>query len=232
MTSTDLEPRHPRPAAVVTMSAAERAALWRRRVVEATAGMTDHLVRRHPETAVTEWPHTLSEILAGLPEPGDEDPAAWQRVFFRAQALMEHFLVSRYGLAELQHWARANATVHRRVEPERGGGAADVVTRLAGQAELYGSDYEVTHAGPYRAGITITHCAIWDYRERARARGVPITLESPCQYCTLATSANFTVRGYRAGHRLLDGPDGHGCEWEASAPAGHRPAPPAPGREG
>lgn len=69
--------------------------------------------------------------------------------------------------------------------------------------------------------MTITHCAIWDYREKARRNGVRLTLASPCTYCTEALSANIRAKGYHPAHRLRSGPTGHGCRWEATAP---RPA--------
>ncbi|MFF2043779.1 hypothetical protein ACFVVX_25495 [Kitasatospora sp. NPDC058170] len=202
------------------MPDADRSALWRQRLHEAEAGLTRYLVSRGDELHLTDWFALQSEIFADLPGPGA--PAAeWQRVFFRGQALMERFLVARYGEEVLAAWARSNAEVHREVEPDFGRGAADPIHRIARQAELYGSDYEFDDdAAPSaeRAALTITHCAIWDYREQARRSGVRITLASPCTYCTEALSANIRAKGHRPSHRLHNGPTGHGCRWEACAP--------------
>ncbi|GJF27930.1 hypothetical protein KNE206_06300 [Kitasatospora sp. NE20-6] len=203
-----------------TMPDAERSALWRRRLHEAEAGLTRYLVTRGDELHLTDWFALQSEIFADLPEP-TAPSAAWQRVFFRGQALMERFLVARYGEEVLPAWAASNAEVHRDVEPDHGGGAADPIRRIARQAELYGSDYEFDDDAPpsaEHAALTITHCAIWDYREQARRSGVRITLASPCTYCTEALSANIRAKGHRPAHRLRSGPTGHGCRWEATAP--------------
>ncbi|MFD6416038.1 hypothetical protein [Streptomyces sp. NPDC060194] len=203
------------------MPDADRSALWRQRLHEAEAGLTRYLVSRGDEIRLTEWFALQAEIFADLPEPTDS-PQAWQRIFFRGQALMERFLVARYGEDVLGDWARSNAEVHRDVEPDHGRGAADPVHRIARQAELYGSDYEFDDARPPsadRAALTITHCAIWDYREKARRNGVRLTLASPCTYCTEALSANIRAKGFVPTHRLRSGPTGHGCHWEASAPA-------------
>ncbi|MGK5531493.1 hypothetical protein [Streptomyces sp. URMC 129] len=204
------------------MSDTERSALWRQRLHEAEAGLTRYLVSQGDEVSLTAWFALQAEIFADLPGP-DAPPYAWQRIFFRGQALMERFLVDRYGEQVLADWARANADVHREVEPDHGRGAADPIHRIARQAELYGSDYEFDDAPPAadRAALTITHCAIWDYREQARRNGVRLTLTSPCTYCTEALSANIRAKGYVPAHRLRSGPTGHGCRWEASAP---RPA--------
>ncbi|MFJ6015899.1 hypothetical protein [Streptomyces sp. NPDC092952] len=202
------------------MTPSERAALWRQRLFEAEAGLTRYLTETRGGQDIDDWIVVRSEIFADLPGTGTGAGAdAWQRVFFRAQALMERFLVSRYGHGELAAWARAGAEVHRYVEPGQGRGALDPVLRVARQAELYGSRYRVTEDGAERAELEISHCAIWDYRELARARGVRLTLASPCEYCVHAIGANIAAKGFTARHELTEGPDGPGCVWEATCAA-------------
>ncbi|MFF0739939.1 hypothetical protein ACFYVL_06005 [Streptomyces sp. NPDC004111] len=200
------------------MSPSERAALWRQRLFEAEAGLTRYLTETRGGRDIDDWISVRSEIFHELPTQDAESasPEAWQRVFFRAQALMERFLVSRYGHGELAAWARAGAEVHRWVEPEHGHGALDPVLRIARQAELYGSRYRILADGPERAALEISHCAIWDYRKKAEARGVPLTLASPCEYCVHATGSNIAAKGFTARHELDDGPEGPGCTWEAT----------------
>ncbi|MGW7284398.1 hypothetical protein ACWGH4_02685 [Streptomyces sp. NPDC054847] len=205
-----------------SMTGSERSALWRQRLHEAEAGLTRFLVSLGDEVKLTEWFTLQAELFTDLPEP-EASPQDWQRLFFRGQALMERFLVDHYGEGVLTEWARANAEVHRQVEPDHGRGAADPIHRIARQAELYGSDYELDDDTPpstARAALTITHCAIWDYREKARRSGVRLTLASPCTYCTEALSANIRAKGYHPTHRLRSGPTGHGCRWEATAAHG------------
>lgn len=209
-----------------SMTEAERSALWRQRLHEAESGLTRLLAGRHNPTHLADWFALQSEIFADLPDPRTGTSRDWQRVFFRGQALMERFLVARYGEHALHTWTRAIAEVHRDVEPDHGRGAADPVHRIARQAELYGSDYEfddgLEESGAVRAAVTITRCAIWDYREQARRSGVRLTLASPCTYCTKALSANIRAKGYEPSHSLRTGPTGHGCRWEAVAPAAER----------
>ncbi|MFB8249160.1 hypothetical protein ACFC5X_29510 [Streptomyces sp. NPDC055952] len=206
-----------------TMPEAERSALWRQRLHEAESGLTRLLAGRHNPTHLADWFALQSQIFADLPDPAGGGARDWQRVFFRGQALMERFLVARYGEHALTAWARAIAEVHRDVEPDHGRGAADPVHRIARQAELYGSEYEFDDSSDAeeagRAALTITHCAIWDYREQARRSGVRLTLASPCTYCTKALSENIRAKGYEPSHTLRTGPTGHGCRWEATAPA-------------
>ncbi|KWT63399.1 hypothetical protein ADL21_03025 [Streptomyces albus subsp. albus] len=204
------------PADIVAMSDSERVALWKQRLFEAEAGMTKYLVEQQAGTALGEWIEIQAAIFDDLPPQSPPAPTAWQRIFFRAQALMERFLVSRFGHGELAAWARANAAVHSAVERAGGHGAADAIARVARQAELYGSALQLLHTTPERAELLITHCAIWDYRERARARGVQLTLVSPCEYCTAAISANITARGYRPAFELIEDGDDHGCRWQAT----------------
>ncbi|GLF93040.1 hypothetical protein [Streptomyces yaizuensis] len=207
-----------------SMADAERSALWRRRLHEAEAGLTGLLTSLGDQDELAGWFALQAELFADLPDARSAPASEWQRLFFRGQALMERFLVTRYGESVLADWARANAEVHRRVEPDHGRGAADPLHRVARQAELYGSDYEFDcdderSAGPARhAAVTITHCAIWDYREQARRNGVRLTLASPCTYCTEAIGSNIRAKGYLPTHQLRTGPTGHGCRWEATAP--------------
>ncbi|MET9730933.1 hypothetical protein ABZZ79_09790 [Streptomyces sp. NPDC006458] len=206
------------------MPDAERSSLWRQRLHEAESGLTRLLAARNNNTHLVDWFALQSEIFADLPDAETGTSVAWQRVFFRGQALMERFLVARFGEQALAGWAAAIGEVHREVEPDRGRGAADPVHRIARQAELYGSDYEFDDdpdtGEADRAALTITHCAIWDYREKARRSGVRITLASPCTYCVKALSANIRAKGFEPSHSLRTGPTGHGCRWEASACAG------------
>lgn len=222
----DRLPPEPARSPYRTMSGPERSALWRQRLHEAEAGLTRFLVSLGDQVKLTTWFALQSELFADLPEP-QASPQDWQRVFFRGQALMERFLVDHYGETVLADWARANAEVHREVEPDHGRGAADPIHRIARQAELYGSDYEFDDEvpdSPAHAALNITHCAIWDYREQARRSGVRLTLASPCTYCTEALSSNIRAKGYHPTHRLRSGPTGHGCRWEATAPQTAAPA--------
>ncbi|MFC8507874.1 hypothetical protein ACFU3J_22610 [Streptomyces sp. NPDC057411] len=222
-----------RASVFAAMPDSERAALWRQRLHEAEAGLTRFLVGLGLTADLEGWFGLQSEMFADLPTGSTGSAADWQRIFFRGQALMERFLVARYGEDILAEWAAANAEVHRWVEPDRGGGAADPIRRIARQAELYGSAYEVSadrETGPATtASVDITHCAIWDYREKARSGdGVRLTLASPCTYCTRAMSANVRAKGYQVSYRLSEDRGGHGCRWEATAPGtipGTTPAP-------
>ncbi|GAA0382075.1 hypothetical protein [Streptomyces blastmyceticus] len=209
-------------SAIVAMTDAERAALWRQRLHEAEAGLTRLLVARGAGVDLKTWFGLQAEVFADLPPSSTDEPAEWQRIFFRGQALMERFLVSRYGEDVLADWAASNAEVHRTVEPDRDGGAADPIRRITRQAELYGSEYELDVPQDPElaatASVTITHCAIWDYREKARSSGVRLTLASPCTYCTKSMSANVRAKGYQVSYQLHQDGSGHGCHWRATAP--------------
>ncbi|MGN5831269.1 hypothetical protein, partial [Pseudomonas aeruginosa] len=74
--------------------------------------------------------------------------------------------------------------IYRPLDPARRGDPASGAERLARQAGLYGSRFEVQAEADGLSVVHNRHCAIRDYRYRARARGVPITLESACSYCT------------------------------------------------
>jgi hypothetical protein len=214
------EPRWTRLPQRVEMDDGERAALWRRRLFEAEAGMTRLLAAHADQDVISAWIRTRSEMFGGLPDEVGGGARDWQAIFFRAQALMERFLVARLGHDALRDWAEKNSEVYALVEGGGSNDARDPLTRLAKQAELYGSRYALeddSDAGD--ATLEIEHCAIWDYRQKAAARGVPLTLASPCEFCTKATSALIRAHGCEAEHELLaDNPGGPGCRWRAVAP--------------
>jgi hypothetical protein len=198
-----------------TSDPTERCALWRQRTFEAVAGMTRFIAERGGER-IDDWFTLQTDLFAEVPHSSDE-PERWQRTFFRAQALLERFALGHFGEAGLTAWALANAQIYRDVEPDHHGGPADLASRLARQAALYGSRYEITEARPSSAEVAIRHCSIWDYRERARARQVPITLESPCHWCTQSFAANARAKGQEATVELVEGSDGRGCRWTFTA---------------
>ncbi|WP_127075958.1 hypothetical protein [Rhodomicrobium lacus] len=197
----------------LSVSDIERSQLWQQRLAEAVFGMTVHLIEKREPSVIFDWLAVQSDIFSNLPASGAEDANAWMQIFFRAQALCEKFLIARCGHDELANWTRVNAWVHERLEVGQGGGAADVANRIARQAELYDSEYDLRSTGYAEAEIAISHCAIWDYREKARARGVPITLRSPCEYCTKAIASNAAAKGYQSQYQLISDGTHHGCEW-------------------
>lgn len=159
---------------------------------------------------------TSARIFADLPATDDLRAEAWQAVFFRAQALIEQFIVARPADYRLDDWARATARIYRALEPAGRGDPASAADRLARQAALYGSRFEVQAEADGRAVFHNRHCAIWDYRERARARradhpGVGLHL------CTKLLSAFVTASDCRADWRLYEEPQGHGCVWTITA---------------
>jgi hypothetical protein len=204
----------------IEMTEAEQAALWRQRLFEAEAGMTEFLVRQGAGPYIATWLAAKAGIFADFPEHGCRQVERWQRAFFRAQALCEAFLLANFGEEAIALWVAASANVYRAIECDGAlPPAPDAIRRIARQAECYGSDYDIVAESPVRSEIIIKHCAIWDYRERARAAGIPITLKSPCTYCTKAMSANIRAKGCIPQYALRDREEGHGCCWQALAAA-------------
>src|SRR5882757_8371668 len=80
----------------IAMSDTERAALWQQRLFETEAGLTRYLAAHGSAADVAAWIRLRGDIFADLPADrgphADPDVAGWQRVFFRAQALMERFV--------------------------------------------------------------------------------------------------------------------------------------------
>ncbi|GGX78092.1 hypothetical protein [Streptomyces hiroshimensis] len=194
--------------------AEERTALWKRRLFEAEAGLTRFVVEARAGAHMQSLLKVKNAIFESLPESGGEQE--WKAAFFRGQALMEQFLVGHFGHDELATWAASNSTIYAAVDSAPKHDAVVPLQRLDAQAGLYDSDTEWVEDGADRAVLNIRHCAIWDYRELARKRGVTITLQSPCEYCVPATTAMITSKGLNAAHELTDGPSGKGCVWTAS----------------
>ena len=196
----------------------DHAALWRQRLFEAEADMTNYLVRVHRKTYLDAWIKILSEVFHDLPVNDLDDVEGWKKSFFRAQALLERFLIGLFGEEVITDWAVENAKIYSQLEPGGFGKATTPIRRIERQAKLYGSICAVSTDDSARSVIRIDRCAIWDYREAARARGVPITLRSPCTYCTRSMSENIQARGCVPNYQLREIDGIHGCEWIASRP--------------
>ncbi|WP_146002576.1 hypothetical protein [Telmatospirillum siberiense] len=212
----------------INMTTEEHAALWRRRLFEAEAGMTNYLLNAHGERHLAAWMDVRSKIFHELPSATNGSADEWKSVFFRAQALLERFLVGLFGHEAMTDWARSNAEVLRLLDEEGGQGPVPAVRRIAQQAELYDSTYTITERSSERSTVQIDRCAIWIYREKARARGVPITLGSPCEYCTRAMAEIVRAKGCTPNYELLDNGGVRGCRWTAIAARLRPPAFPAP----
>lgn len=207
------------------MNDEDKVELWRRRLFEGVVGLTAVVATWRAGEDLSDWLQLQADIFHGLPDRNDASVDAWKSAFFHAQALLEQFVVSRYGHAGIAWWVDATAQVYRRIESGGGGGSgdgrgvADVVDRIARQAELYASPHRVVHTSPTQYMVEIPRCLIWEYRERARRNGVPIILDSPCDYCTRAITANVRAMGFEAVWERVDGADGPGCHWQVSSVA-------------
>ncbi|MEQ1975948.1 hypothetical protein [Xenorhabdus sp. SGI240] len=126
---------------------------------------------------------------------------------------MEKFVVSHFGHDDIELWANFNATIHMVVEIPRLPGPLGPLERLRQQLELYQSEMKFLQIDQNKATLNIIRCGIWKYRELARSKGVVITLKSPCEYCTIATNANITAKGYKADFELIDANGVRGCSW-------------------
>jgi hypothetical protein len=198
------------------MSAREESALWRQRYFEAQAGMEKYLVETYGQAEISRWLPVRAQILSDLDalQADEDDVQSWKSRFFRTQARLEKYVADNHGLEDLDAWTTAIGQVFKFTEPDRGGGAGDFAARLARQAHCYQSDYAIAQSRKDYARIVLSHCAIWDYREQARSRGVTLTLASPCQFCTKATVANARAKGFAATFELQSDATGHGCTWE------------------
>ncbi|MEU4805763.1 hypothetical protein [Actinosynnema sp. NPDC023587] len=190
------------------------ARLWRRRLIEAEAGLTRFIVDGRAGAQLNGLLETKRAIFAEIPDGHDEDE--WKTAFFRAQALMEKFVVTHFGLDHLSSWAAMNSSVYAAVDAEPKHDATVPLQRLKNQAGLYRSAAQWVEQESGRAVLRIGHCAIWDYRELARRRGVELTLDAPCEYCVPATTAMITNKGLNADYELTEDETGHGCVWTAS----------------
>jgi hypothetical protein len=198
------------------MSEKEEGALWRQRFFEAQAGMERYLIEKYGSQEISRWLPVKAEILKqvdGVNLP-DEAVQGWKECFFKTQARLERYVAENHGLEDLDPWTAAIGEVFKYTEPDRGDRANGFALRLARQAYLYRSQCSVEHPTGGHARVVLQHCSIWDYREEARARGVTLSLTSPCTYCTRATVANAKAKGLTASYALQSSEAGHGCTWE------------------
>jgi hypothetical protein len=142
-----------------------------------------------------------------------ERAALWQQRFFEAQAAMEKYLVYKYGYEDLYDYIKFNSDIFSKLQ-NTNNGAEDLVLRIAKQAECYQSDCHIDNQTKDFSSITIFHCGIWDYRKKAEEKGVELTLDSPCKYCTRLTSSLIESKGFSVRYELHEIGTHRGCRWE------------------
>lgn len=200
---------------LIQMSEQEKCSLWRQRFFEAQAGMERYLAEKYGSEEIPRWLPVRAEILEGLNHISSSwDALFWKKRFFKTQALLEKYLADNHDLGDMEGWTRAIGEIFKHTEPDKGGGTGDMALRLAKQAHCYGSQYEIVFLSKDHSEITLSHCAIWDFREEARRSGVQLTLKSPCSFCTRATEANIRAKGFTASYQLHESETDHGCTWE------------------
>lgn len=197
--------------APIPLNESQQAQLWSQRLFEAEAGLNKFIVEQKGGKFFYVWLQVKKEIFMNVPVMPKAD--LWKGAFFYAQALMEKFVINQFGYEALEQWAKANAVVHGLVERPRAPGVLGPLERFRQQLELYGSSIELLEPSVDEAELIVRRCGIWDYRESARLRGVVITLKSPCEYCTAATSANIEVKGFKPNFQLMAKDGVNGCRW-------------------
>lgn len=181
--------------------------LWLTRVLEGQVGLSRFLADTGNVRLLSEWLTIQADIdreLASLWETDDIDRA--RQLFFSSQAQMEKFVVGRISYDAMTQWVAHSAAVHRSLSP-MDKPTTQFPQRLGNQLRLY--DSAVDNGECY---TVIRDCGIWQYREKRRAAGVPITLESPCEFCVQSVSANASAHRLSAAVTLRSGAR-PGCDW-------------------
>lgn len=135
-------------------------------------------------------------------------------VYFRTQAAIEAF----FGRAGLQTWiervaAGMAATVIQTV-PDILNRAQRLLGGLNMMLHVYpGSEATLTEI-PGGVQLEVRRCGIYDYRDKARDRGVKLTLEKPCEFCVPLHKAEAALLGVEISNQLRD----HGCTYVALVP--------------
>ncbi|MEV6258546.1 hypothetical protein ACIHAX_36420 [Nocardia sp. NPDC051929] len=134
-------------------------------------------------------------------------------VYFRTQAAIEKYMGRDRLPKWTEHIARMNTDATERRLPDRVDRERSVLGSLAKMLDVYGSDKTLTEQdGIYL--LEVRQCGIYDYRERAQAQGVELTLPTPCEFCVdlrYHTAANLGMDiSHELGHRS--------CRWVCRRP--------------
>ena len=152
------------------------------------------------------------------PEPGiamtDAEKAQFVLgVYFRTQAAIEKHL----GAEGLPAWTDQVAGINSAAMLERiedpADRARDLLTGLATMLDVYGSDTVRTDE-PRSTSLAVRRCGIYDYRERAQAQGVELTLRRPCEYCVDLHRRTADKLGVTVAHELGE----RSCHWTVQVP--------------
>jgi hypothetical protein len=185
--------------------------LWLLRILEGQLGLSEFLTSRGNVEDIASWMaiaadvnHDIDKILI------DPDNNSARRLFFTSQALMEKFVIERISYDAMTDWTEHSARVHHQLTPMEDP-PREFANRLHAQLDLYDSD-----VSSQEGHVSVARCGIWSYREKRRKAGTPITLKSPCEFCTQSVTANARQQNLEARFDLTDSPDGRGCQWRFS----------------
>jgi hypothetical protein len=134
-------------------------------------------------------------------------------VYFRTQAAIEKYL----GTDGLPAWtdqvASINSAAMLKRVPDPAERARDLLTGLATMLAVYGSDTVRTDE-PRTTTLAVRRCGIYDYRERAQAQGVELTLRRPCEYCVDLHHRTADKLDIAVEHELGE----RSCHWTVRVP--------------
>lgn len=136
-------------------------------------------------------------------------------VYFRTQAAIEKYLGADGLPAWTDHVATINATAMRARVADPADRARDLLTGLASMLDVYGSEMVRTDE-PDTTTLDVRRCGIYDYRERAQAQGVELTLKRPCEYCVDLHHRTAARIGVEVTHELGE----RSCHWTVQVPGG------------
>jgi len=144
--------------------------------------------------------------------PGEARAEIWKAMYFRAQAGMERYMVSRFGYGAIEEWtefsAEATARQSDRYLTEGAVPFTENLTRIMG--DCWGSDVSVPECTPESARLEIDNCGILSYRRGAAEMGIELTFDDPCrEYCTKLLSKIAEKQQLSPSFELKPG----GCAW-------------------
>jgi len=162
----------------------------------------------------TETPNAPPELKTPQLSP-QQRAEIWKQMFFRAQAGMERYLVSRHGYGAIDEWVAHNAEVTaKRSDAWKTEGAMPFARNLSVIMQCWDSAaVELQKCTAHEAAIEITGCGILEYRKKARQLGIELTFDDPCrEYCTRLLSEIARKQELVPAYRLKAG----GCQWKVT----------------
>lgn len=197
---------------------------WQQRFSAGVKAKTDDIYEMFGSEAVKDWLSTYVEraknaindrtiATSNNQDPSMETSQLWKQRYFRSQATGEEYVLNNLQKEGLPLWVDKNSDIAAKYLYDTRSGKQSTIDRfmqrILQQLQLYDSKIKpINLQGAFQ--LANEECGILRYRKQAEQKGVQLTFDSPCDYCTELSAA---IGEKYTGKKVQNTSTELGCIW-------------------